>query len=61
MTLPHPTDTLDDAVIAAADAWRDTGPSRRGQLLLEWAALCREQAPEIEWSEVKSVIIDGRA
>ena len=40
-------DDVDDAVAAAEDAfpaWRDTSPSRRGQLLLDWAALCREHA-----------------
>jgi aldehyde dehydrogenase (NAD+) len=43
-----------DAVAAAADAfpaWRDLNPSRRGQLLLDWAALCREHAAEIDLLE----------
>jgi acyl-CoA reductase-like NAD-dependent aldehyde dehydrogenase len=43
-----------DAVSAASDAfpaWRDTSPSRRGQLLLDWAALCRSHAAEIDLLE----------
>jgi acyl-CoA reductase-like NAD-dependent aldehyde dehydrogenase len=43
-----------DAVAAAQDAfpaWRDTHPSRRGQLLLDWAALCREHGAEIDLLE----------
>jgi acyl-CoA reductase-like NAD-dependent aldehyde dehydrogenase len=43
-----------DAVAAAEDAlpaWRDTSPSRRGQLLLDWAALCREHAGELDLLE----------
>jgi len=47
-------DDVDDAVAAAADAfpaWRDTSPSRRGQLLLDWAALCRSHASEIDLLE----------
>ena len=43
-----------DAVAAAEDAlpaWRDTSPSRRGQLLLDWAALCREHADELDLLE----------
>ncbi len=43
-----------DAVAAAEEAfpaWRDTSPSRRGQLLLDWAALCREHASEIDLLE----------
>jgi acyl-CoA reductase-like NAD-dependent aldehyde dehydrogenase len=43
-----------DAVAAAADAfpaWRDLSPSRRGQLLLDWAALCRSHASEIDLME----------
>ncbi len=43
-----------DAVAAAQGAfpaWRDLNPSRRGQLLLDWAALCREHAAEIDLLE----------
>ena len=43
-----------DAVAAAEEAfpaWRDTSPSRRGQLLLDWAARCREHASEIDHLE----------
>jgi aldehyde dehydrogenase (NAD+) len=43
-----------DAVAAASQAfpaWRDLNPSRRGQLLLDWAALCREHAAEIDLLE----------
>ncbi|MBV9416683.1 MAG: aldehyde dehydrogenase [Solirubrobacterales bacterium] len=43
-----------DAVAAAEEAfpaWRDTSPSRRGQLLLDWAARCREHADEIDLLE----------
>jgi aldehyde dehydrogenase (NAD+) len=43
-----------DAVAAASEAfpaWRDLNPSRRGQLLLEWAALCRSHASEIDLLE----------
>jgi acyl-CoA reductase-like NAD-dependent aldehyde dehydrogenase len=43
-----------DAVAAASEAfpaWRDTSPARRGQLLLDWAALCREHAAEIDLLE----------
>jgi acyl-CoA reductase-like NAD-dependent aldehyde dehydrogenase len=43
-----------DAVSAASDAfpaWRDMSPSRRGQLLLDWAALCRSHAAEIDLLE----------
>jgi aldehyde dehydrogenase (NAD+) len=45
---------VDDAVGAASDAfpaWRDLSPSRRGQLLLDWASLCREHAFEIDLLE----------
>ncbi len=45
---------VDDAVNAAQDAfpaWRDLNPSRRGQLLLDWAALCREHASDIDLLE----------
>ena len=47
-------DDVDDAVAAAEDAlpaWRDTSPSRRGQLLLEWASLCRSHAEELDLLE----------
>jgi aldehyde dehydrogenase (NAD+) len=47
-------DDVADAVAAAQDAfpaWRDTSPSRRGQLLLDWSALCREHAAEIDLLE----------
>jgi aldehyde dehydrogenase (NAD+) len=47
-------DDVDDAVTAASDAfpaWRDLSPSRRGQLLLDWAALCRSHAAEIDLLE----------
>ncbi len=47
-------DDIADAVAAAEDAfpaWRDTSPSRRGQLLLDWAALCREHAAELDLLE----------
>ncbi len=47
-------DDVADAVAAAEDAfpaWRDTSPSRRGQLLLDWAALCREHAAELDLLE----------
>jgi aldehyde dehydrogenase (NAD+) len=47
-------DDVADAVAAASEAfpaWRDTSPSRRGQLLLDWAALCREHAAEIDLLE----------
>ena len=47
-------DDVADAVAAAEDAfpaWRDTSPSRRGQLLLDWAALCREHADELDLLE----------
>ncbi|MBV8946266.1 MAG: aldehyde dehydrogenase [Solirubrobacterales bacterium] len=47
-------DDVADAVAAASDAfpaWRDTSPSRRGQLLLDWAAVCREHAAEIDLLE----------
>jgi len=43
-----------DAVTAASEAfpaWRDMSPSRRGALLLDWAALCREHAEEIDLLE----------
>jgi aldehyde dehydrogenase (NAD+) len=43
-----------DAVAAASDAfpaWRDFSPTRRGQLLLDWAALCRSHAAEIDLLE----------
>jgi len=43
-----------DAVAAAEEAfpaWRDMSPSRRGQLLLDWAARCREHADEIDLLE----------
>ncbi len=43
-----------DAVAAAEQAfpaWRDTNTSRRGQLLLDWAALCRSHAEEIDLPE----------
>ncbi len=45
---------VDDAVAAAADAfpaWRDLSPSRRGQVLLDWAALCRSHTSEIDLLE----------
>ena len=45
---------VSDAVSAASDAfpaWRDLSPSRRGQLLLDWAALCRTHATEIDLLE----------
>ncbi len=45
---------VDDAVNAAQEAfpaWRDLSPSRRGQLLLDWAALCREHASDIDLLE----------
>jgi aldehyde dehydrogenase (NAD+) len=41
----------DAAVRAAADAfpaWRDTSPSRRGELLFRWAELCRARAEELD-------------
>jgi aldehyde dehydrogenase (NAD+) len=47
-------DDVADAVAAAQDAfpaWRDLSPSRRGQLLLDWAALCREHGAEIDLLE----------
>jgi aldehyde dehydrogenase (NAD+) len=47
-------DDVADAVAAASEAfpaWRDVNPSRRGQLLLDWAALCREHAAEIDLLE----------
>ena len=47
-------DDVNDAVSAASDAfpaWRDTSPSRRGQLLLDWAALCRSHAAELDLLE----------
>ncbi len=47
-------DDVADAVAAASDAfpaWRDTSPSRRGQLLLDWAALCREHDAELDLLE----------
>jgi acyl-CoA reductase-like NAD-dependent aldehyde dehydrogenase len=47
-------DDVADAVAAASNAfpaWRDVSPSRRGQLLLDWAALCREHADEIDLLE----------
>ncbi|HTP22894.1 MAG TPA: aldehyde dehydrogenase family protein [Solirubrobacteraceae bacterium] len=47
-------DDVADAVAAAEDAfpaWRDESPSRRGQLLLDWAALCRSHAHEIDLLE----------
>ena len=47
-------DDVNDAVAAASDAfpaWRDLSPSRRGQLLLDWAALCREHASEVDLLE----------
>jgi acyl-CoA reductase-like NAD-dependent aldehyde dehydrogenase len=47
-------DDVADAVAAAQDAfpaWRNTSPSRRGQLLLDWAAVCREHAAEIDLLE----------
>src|SRR5437764_7037372 len=48
------TDDVADAVAAASQAfpaWRDLSPSRRGQLLLDWAALCREHAAELDLLE----------
>src|SRR5947209_5335483 len=48
------SDDVSDAVRAADEAfpaWRDTSPSRRGQLLLDWAALCRQHADEIDLLE----------
>jgi aldehyde dehydrogenase (NAD+) len=47
-------DDVADAVAAAQaafPAWRDTSPSRRGQLLLDWARLCREHAEELDLLE----------
>ena len=47
-------DDVADAVAAASDAfpaWRDMSPSRRGQLLLDWAALCRKHAAELDLME----------
>jgi aldehyde dehydrogenase (NAD+) len=47
-------DDIADAVAAASEAfpaWRDTSPSRRGQLLLDWAALCRSHADELDLLE----------
>jgi aldehyde dehydrogenase (NAD+) len=47
-------DDVADAVAAADDAfpaWRDMSPSRRGQLLLDWAALCRAHSEEIDLLE----------
>jgi aldehyde dehydrogenase (NAD+) len=47
-------DDVADAVGIAEDAlpaWRDTSASRRGQLLLDWAALCREHAHELDLLE----------
>jgi acyl-CoA reductase-like NAD-dependent aldehyde dehydrogenase len=47
-------DDIADAVAAASEAfpaWRDLSPSRRGQLLLDWAALCRSHASEIDLLE----------
>jgi acyl-CoA reductase-like NAD-dependent aldehyde dehydrogenase len=47
-------DDVADAVAAASDAfpaWRDLSHSRRGQLLLDWAALCRAHAEEIDLLE----------
>jgi acyl-CoA reductase-like NAD-dependent aldehyde dehydrogenase len=47
-------DDVADAVAAASDAfpgWRDLSPSRRGQLLLDWASLCRQHADEIDLLE----------
>ena len=47
-------DDVADAVSprrTAFPAWRDTSPSRRGQLLLDWAALCREHAAELDLLE----------
>jgi acyl-CoA reductase-like NAD-dependent aldehyde dehydrogenase len=47
-------DDVADAVGAAQDAfpaWRDLSPSRRGQLLLDWASLCRSHADEIDLLE----------
>ncbi|MDX6396333.1 MAG: aldehyde dehydrogenase [Streptosporangiaceae bacterium] len=45
---------VQDAVSAAAEAfpaWRDTSPSVRGQLLMAWAALCREHGGELDLLE----------
>jgi Aldehyde dehydrogenase family len=45
------SDDVADAVTAASEAfpaWRDMSPGRRGQLLLDWAALCRSHAEEID-------------
>ncbi len=45
---------VEDAVAAAEaafPAWRDTSPSRRGQLLLAWAERCREHARELDLLE----------
>src|SRR5690242_19236021 len=47
-------DDVSDAVAAASDAfpaWRDVSPSRRGQLLLDWAELCRSHASELDLLE----------
>jgi aldehyde dehydrogenase (NAD+) len=40
-----------DAAQHAFTAWRDTSPSRRGQLLLDWAALCRQHAEQLDLLE----------
>jgi aldehyde dehydrogenase (NAD+) len=48
------SDDVADAVSAAADAfpaWRDLSPSRRGALLLDWAAQCRSHAADIDLLE----------
>jgi aldehyde dehydrogenase (NAD+) len=48
------SDDVSDAVSAASDAfpaWRDLSPSRRGQMLLDWAALCRSHAADIDLLE----------
>jgi acyl-CoA reductase-like NAD-dependent aldehyde dehydrogenase len=47
-------DDVRDAVSAAAEAfpaWRDTSASVRGQLLMAWAQLCREQGAELDLLE----------
>jgi acyl-CoA reductase-like NAD-dependent aldehyde dehydrogenase len=47
-------DDVADAVSVAAEAfraWRDFSPSRRGQLLLDWAELCRAHAADIDLLE----------
>jgi aldehyde dehydrogenase (NAD+) len=53
--VPRGTEADVAAAVAAAQeafpAWRDTSPSRRGQLLLDWAAVCRQHAEVIDLLE----------